>query len=104
MGDHRGGTTTLTADGAAGSYSIDVASAAGFSVGQIVLLDEASGAGWQPDVIWTNRQIWASPDYRVVWQKHNPYYQYVDDFDASTYPYTAGQCGMLVFELRPANQ
>ena len=98
-------TTTLTADGAAGSYSIDVASTAGFSVGQIVLLDEASGAGWQPDVIWTNRQIWASPDYRVVWQKHNPYYQYVDDFDATTYPYTAGSAGCWFSNCdRPTNE
>jgi len=85
--------TTLTADGAQGAYSVQVASTAGFSVGQIVLLDEASGAGWQPDVVWTNMQIWAAPDYRVVWQKHNPYYQYVDDFDASTYPYTSGSAG-----------
>jgi hypothetical protein len=67
-----GTTTTLTADAAAGSSSIDVASTAGFSVGQIVLLDEASGASWQPDVIWTKKQVWASPDYRVVWQKHTP--------------------------------
>jgi len=97
--------TTLTADGAAGSYSIDVASTAGFSVGQIVLLDEASGAGWQPDVIWTNYQIWASPDYRVVWQKHNPTYQYVDDFDGSTYPYTAGSAGCWFSNCdRPTNE
>ena len=98
-------TTTLTADGAAGSYSIDVASTYGFSVGQIVLLDEASGAGWQPDVVWTNMQIWASPDYRVVWQKHNPYYQYVDDFDASTYPYTSGSAGCWFSNCdRPTNE
>jgi hypothetical protein len=100
-----GETTTLTVDATAGSTSIDVASAAGFSVGQVVLLDEASGAGWQPDVIWTNMQIWASPDYRVVWQKHNPYYQYVDDFDASTYPYTSGSAGCWFSNCdRPTNE
>jgi hypothetical protein len=97
--------TTLTADGAAGSSSVHVASTGGFSVGQIVLLDEASGAGWQPDVIWANRQIWASPDYRVVWQKHMPYYQYVDDFEAGTYPYTKGSAGCWFSNCdRPTNE
>jgi hypothetical protein len=100
--------TTLTADAVQGTNSVQVASAAGFSVGQIVLLDEASGAGWQPDRIWANNgypQIWASPDYRVVWQKHNPYYQYVDDFNASTYPYTPGSAGCWFSNCdRPTNE
>src|SRR5262249_8045364 len=39
-------STTLTADAAAGTNSVAVANPSGFSVGQIVLLDEASGAGW----------------------------------------------------------
>ena len=39
------GSTNLTADAIKGSYAVTVASAAGFSPGQIVLLDEASGAG-----------------------------------------------------------
>ena len=100
-----GTTTTLTTDAAAGSSSIDVASTLGFSVGQIVLLDEASGASWQPDVLWTNRQIWASRDYRVVWQKHNPYYQYIDDFDASQYPYQVGTAGCWFSKCdRPTNE
>ena len=97
--------TPLTADAAQGSNSLQVASAAGLAVGQIVLLDEASGAGWQPDVIWPTRQIWASPDYRVVWQKHNPYYQYVDDFDASTYPSQSGSAGCWFSNCdRPTNE
>jgi hypothetical protein len=104
-GTTAGVTTTLTADAAAGSNSLGVASTAGFSVGQIVLLDEASGASWQPDVIWTNEQIWASPDYRVVWQKHNPHYQYVDDFEAGTYPYTSGSAGCWFSNCdRPTNE
>ena len=68
------GTTAsvnLTADGAKGSSSITVASTAGFSPGQFVLLDELSGADWQPDPAGRG-QIWASPDFRVVWQRHNP--------------------------------
>jgi hypothetical protein len=98
-------STALTDDAVQGTNSVQVASTARFSVGQIVLLDEASGAGWQPDVIWTTRQIWASPDYRVVWQKHNPYYQYVDDFDASTYPYTSGSAGCWFSNCdRPTNE
>ena len=98
-------STALTADAAQGAHSVQVQSAAGFSVGQIVLLDEASGASWQPDVIWTSRQIWASAGYRFVWQKHNPYYQYVDDFDASTYPYTLGSAGCWFSNCdRPTNE
>src|SRR5262249_6014521 len=33
---------------------------------------EASGSGWRPDRVNPNEQIWASPDYRVVWNVHNP--------------------------------
>jgi hypothetical protein len=100
-----GQSVALTADVAAGSYSVPVASTAGFAVGQIVLLDEASGAGWQPDVIWTDRQIWASPDYRIVWQKHNPNYQGADDFDGSTYPYQSGSAGCWFSRCdRPTNE
>ena len=68
-----------------------VASAAGFSAGQIVLLDEASGAGWQTDPQGRG-QIWASPDWRVVWQKHNPVFS-GDDFAANQFPYTPGSAG-----------
>jgi hypothetical protein len=68
-----GSTVALTADAAQGSNSVSVSSAAGYSVGEIVLLDEASGSGWQTDrVNPTTEQIWASPDYRVVWNIHNP--------------------------------
>jgi len=83
--------TTLTADGVAGAYSVQVARASGFSVGQIVLIDEASGASWRPDVE-QGGQIWAAQDYRVVWKKHNPS-QRGDDFTASQYPYQAGTAG-----------
>ena len=83
--------TSLTADVTAGANSVRVASTAGFSVGQIVLLDEASGAGWQPDVEGLG-QIWASSDYRVVWQKHNPSRSW-DDFSSTGYPYQSGTAG-----------
>ncbi len=84
--------TPLTADVKHGEASVQVASTEGFSVGQIVLIDEASGAGWQPDVEGLG-QIWASPDYRVVWQKHNPTQQYIDDFAADQYPDQPGSAG-----------
>ncbi len=64
-------STDLTADVANGAYSVNVASVAGFSPGQVVLLDELSGASWQTDPAGRG-QIWASPDFRVVWQRHNP--------------------------------
>jgi hypothetical protein len=83
--------TSLTADVAAGAYSVQVASTSGFSVGQIVLLDEASGAAWQPDVEQLG-QIWAAPDYQVVWQKHNPAQDF-DDFSSDQYPYQSGTAG-----------
>ncbi len=70
--DNNGGTSVnLAADAAKGAYSVTVSNAAPFSAGQLVLLDELSGAGWQPDPAGRG-QIWASPDFRVVWQRHNP--------------------------------
>ena len=67
-----GSTTALTADVAKGSFSVQVSNVSGYSVGEIVLLDEASGSGWQPDRVNSGEQIWASPDYRVVWNMHSP--------------------------------
>jgi hypothetical protein len=83
--------TALTADAAQGMNSVQVASTVGLSVGQIVLLDEASGAGWQTDPLGRG-QIWAAPDFRVVWQKHNPSQPY-DDFPSGTFPYSLGSAG-----------
>jgi len=86
-------STNLTADAAQGAYSIQVSSTSGFSVGQIVLLDETSGAAYQPDVgVGGNSKIWAAPDYRVVWQKHSPS-QSEDDFSSSQYPYQQNTAG-----------
>ena len=64
-------STNLSADAVKGAYSITVASASGLKPGQTVLLDELSGAGWQTDPCGRG-QIWAAPDFRVVWQRHNP--------------------------------
>jgi len=93
--------TTLTADGAQGATSVQVADRAGFAVGQWVLIDEASGAGWQTDPEG-NGQVWAAPDWlssssspatgRVMWQKHEPS-QGWDDFSSIQYPYQSGTTG-----------
>lgn len=84
-------STLLTEDAAFGANSVQVGSTAGFSVGEIVYLDEASGAGWQHDAQGLGR-IWAAPDYRVVWQKHDPAEGW-DDFGATAYPDQAGSPG-----------
>ncbi len=91
-------STNVTADVADGASSVKVASAAGFSVGQIVLLDEASNAGWQPDP-QKRGSIWAEPDFRVVWQKHNPALTDIDDFNAGETPKTAGSAGQWFSQL-----
>ncbi len=79
-----GNPTNLTQDAVAGARSITVASTTGFLVGQIVLLDELSGAKWMPDTLGGNAaagyQVWAAPDYRVTYKKHWPTIQFVDDF------------------------
>ncbi|HSU07521.1 MAG TPA: hypothetical protein VLI93_18300, partial [Acetobacteraceae bacterium] len=85
-------SANLTADAAAGKSSVAVKSTAGFSVGQIVLLDERSDANWQKDPQGRG-SIWAEPDFRVVWQKHKPALSDIDDFDASQTPQTPGSAG-----------
>jgi hypothetical protein len=91
------GSTDLTADAVKGANSVTVASTTGFSAGQIVLLDEASGAGWQTDPLG-HGQIWASSDWRVVWRKHNPVFE-GDDFDSATFPNTSGGPGQWFSRL-----
>jgi hypothetical protein len=83
--------TALNADAAQGMNSVQVASTAGFSVGQILLMDEVSGAGWETDPLGRG-QMWASPDFRVVWKKHNPPLPY-EDFPSGTYPYSLEALG-----------
>jgi hypothetical protein len=85
-------STELTTDAVKGAYAVTVASAAGFSPGQIVLLDEASNAGWRTDPLGRG-EIWASSDWRVVWQKHNPALLDVDDFAAGAFPTTPLSAG-----------
>jgi len=97
VGRYIGNSTTgcaLTADGAQGATTITVTAgcASNFSAGQIVLLDELTGAGWQTDVEYPGKQIWASPDYRVVTHIHNPT---VSGDDCTTIPPTPSNCSVL---------
>jgi hypothetical protein len=63
----------LSANGVKGSSSVTVADASIFKAGQFVLLDQASGASWQPDIARNSTYVWASPpDYAVQWQVHKP--------------------------------
>jgi hypothetical protein len=63
----------LASDAVKGAVSVRLAAApvGGFSPGQIVLIDELSGAAWRPDPAGRG-QIWASSDWRVVYQRHSP--------------------------------
>jgi len=66
----------LTSDIAGGSYQATVTSgcATNFHVGDVVLLDELSGAvnNLMPDAQNPSNSIWASSDYRVVYHIHTP--------------------------------
>ena len=96
-----GAPTALTADAWQGATSVQVKSTAAFSVGQWVLIDEASGADWRTDPEGYG-QIWAAPDWsssaggpatgRVAWQKHDPSQSW-DDFAPNQYPYQTGTAG-----------
>lgn len=91
----------LTADAAQGATTVQVASNTHLSVGQWVMIDEASGAGWLPDPITAEGgQVWGSSDAlnssgspargNVIWQKHNPSVAFVDDYGSGVYPYQLG--------------
>ena len=83
------GSQNLTADGAKGAFSITVQNGGVFSAGKFVLLDELSGASWQPTPAGfpDNAKVWAGD--RVAWNMHLPQQQYQDDCDNSdsTGPY-----------------
>jgi len=97
------GATALATDAVQGQTTIQVASTAHFSVGQWVLIDEASGAGWVADPLnqWSGfGSVWAASDWlsaspspatgRVMWAKS----QNGDGWDFGTsYPYQANSVG-----------
>jgi hypothetical protein len=88
-------THNLTADGAKGAYTVSVASTTGLAAGQVVRVDELSGAGWIKDPYWPGvspGNVWASSDFRVVYPKHDPERPVVDDFSGGTSPPFPADC------------
>jgi hypothetical protein len=73
----------LTVDGAQGSTSITVANAKNFKAGTFVLLDEVSGASWQPTPAGFpgGAKVWQGD--RVAYNMHLPVQQYQDDNGAA---------------------
>jgi hypothetical protein len=78
----------LTADGQQGAYSVTIADATGYAAGQFVLLDEASGASWQPVPLGFGCTDSVQPlpcppvgwqGDRVAWNMHYPTQQWQDD-------------------------
>src|SRR5262249_9402643 len=76
------GATPLTADATQGQTKIQISRTAKFSVGQWILIDEASGAGWVADPLNATTgygSVWAAPDWlsssgspatgRVLWPR-----------------------------------
>lgn len=97
------GATPLAADAAQGQTTVQVTSTSNFSVGQWVLIDEASAAGWVADPLNASTKfgsVWAAPDWlsssgspatgRVMWSKSENGGGW--DF-GSTYPYQARSVG-----------
>jgi hypothetical protein len=100
-------TTNLTSDGAQGAYSVTVASTTGISPGSLVLVDELALGQPMPDGSFNNGtgSVWAEPDYRVVWNAHQPA---INFFDSTEYNnnFTSGdacaysvRCGGVTEEL-----
>jgi hypothetical protein len=57
-----------------------VDSTAGISAGSLVLVDELALGQAMPDCCFNGGmgQVWASPDYRVMWNQHNPPVNFFD--------------------------
>jgi Right handed beta helix region len=79
---------SLTADGVQGAYSVTIANASGAAAGIFVLLDETSGASWQPVPLGFGcadsilplpcpPYVWQGD--RVAWNMHGPEQLYQDD-------------------------
>jgi hypothetical protein len=63
---------SLTTDGVQGAYSVTVANGTNFRAGTFVLLDEVSGASWQPTPAGFpgGAKVWQGD--RVAWNMHYP--------------------------------
>jgi hypothetical protein len=73
-GDSSSASHNLTSDGGAGSNSVTITNANGFTPGQFVLLDELSGATYQPVVTGFGCSgCTVLQSDRVAWNIHNPH-------------------------------
>jgi hypothetical protein len=72
-------STNLTVDAPKAATSVTVASTAGLTPGMLVLVDELSGATWMTDPQGHGRKVWAAPDWRTVYQYHQPVVDIIDD-------------------------
>ena len=79
---------SLIGNGPQGAYSVTIASASGYAAGQFVLLDETSGASWQPVPLGfgctDSTQPLPCPPVawqgdRVAWNMHYPTQKFQDD-------------------------
>ena len=79
---------SLIANGQRGAYSVTIANPSGYTAGQFVLLDETSGASWQPVPLGFGCTdstlplpcppvVWQSD--RVAWNMHYPTQKFQDD-------------------------
>lgn len=93
----------LAADAAQGAMTVQVTTTSPFSVGQWVMITEASGAKWQTDPVSARGgQVWAAADLtssfsspatgKVEWQNFNPQQGYAD-FGSGDYPFQANTLG-----------
>jgi len=74
---------TLSADGPKGASFVTVSDGSSFTAGKFALLDELSGASWQPTPAGfpNAAKVWAGD--RVAWNMHWPQQEYQDDCDNS---------------------
>ena len=75
----------LTVDGPQGASSVTIANASGFGAGQFVLLDEVSGASWQPTPTGFPQGAQVLAGDRVAWNIHNPTQPGDDSADVKSY-------------------
>ncbi len=89
-------STSVTADAVKGEYSVTVASATGFSPGQIVLLDEASGGRLADPTRRVAERSGPPPTGASSGRSTIPPFQYVDDFARRCVPDDAQHRRLLV--------
>ena len=67
-----GTAINLAADATPGTYTVQLASTSGLTVGEIVVLDELGNLGWQSTWIFPGVTLWSAPDYEIGVRAQNP--------------------------------